>query len=379
MRAVVVGAGVLGASVAYHLACAGARVLVVDAQRDGCATPAGAGIICPWVSGVDDATFFRLYVEGARYYAELIPALSELGEADLGFRRCGALLVSADTRELALFDRELRERQAIMPEMGAVSRLAPHEAQVLFPPLRADLAAVHVAGGARVDGRRLASGLLRAAERCGAIQRTGEAALAIDGERVTGIDLNGDHIAADQVVLSAGAWAPALLRPLGIELAIAPQRGQIIHLRMAGQETREWPVVLPPGAHYLLAFDDQRVVAGATREPAVGFDYRVTAGGAADLLASALEVAPGLASAELIEVRVGFRPIGREQRPLLGRVAGVDGLVIGNGLGAAGLTIGPLAGRLLADVMLGRSPQLDLQPFEPLRRMAGAQSAPALR
>jgi D-amino-acid dehydrogenase len=379
MRAVVVGGGVLGASAAYHLACAGAHVLVVDAQRNGCATAAGAGIICPWASGVDDAAFFRLYVEGARYYAELVPTLAELGEADLGFRRCGALLVSADTRELARFDRQLRERQAIMPEMGAVSRLAPRETQALFPPLRADLASVHVAGGARVDGRRLASSLLRAAERRGAIRRVGEAALAISGEHVAGVRVDGDHIAADQVVLTAGAWAPALLRPLGIELAIVPQRGQIIHLRMAGQETREWPVVLPAGSHYLLAFDDQRVVAGATRELGVGFDYRITAGGATDVLSNALEVAPGLASAELIEMRVGFRPVGRELCPLLGRVAGVDGLVIGNGLGAAGLTIGPLAGRLLAEVTLARSPQLDLQPFEPLRRIDRAQSALALR
>ncbi len=379
MRAVVVGAGVLGASTAYHLACAGADVLVVDAQRDGCATAAGAGIICPWVSGVDDAAFFRLYVEGARYYTELVPALAELGQADLGFRRCGALLVSADLHELALFDRELRERQATMPEMGAVSRLAPRETQALFPVLRSDLAGVHVAGGARVDGRRLASALLRAAERRGAIRRTGAAALAIDGEHVTGVRVDGDHVAADQVVLSAGVWAPALLRPLGIELVIVPQRGQIIHLRVAGQETREWPVVLPTGSHYLLAFDDQRVVAGATRELGLGFDYRVTAGGVADVLANALGVAPGLASAEVLETRVGFRPVGQELRPLLGRVAGVDGLVIGNGLGAAGLTIGPLAGRLLASVTLGRSPRLDLRPFEPLRRIGGAQSAPALR
>jgi D-amino-acid dehydrogenase len=72
--------------------------------------------------------------------------------------------------------------------------------------------------------------------------------------------------------------------------------------------------------------------------------------------------------------------MGVEVRPLLGAARGVAGLVIGNGLGAAGLTIGPFAGRLLADVALGRSPGLDLAPFDPLRvEMSGWDTPAALR
>ena len=66
MRIVIVGAGVLGASAAFHLARSGARVTIIDAQLDGRATAAGAGIICPWVSGVEDEAFYRLYVGGGR-------------------------------------------------------------------------------------------------------------------------------------------------------------------------------------------------------------------------------------------------------------------------------------------------------------------------
>ena len=98
------------------------------------------------------------------------------------------------------------------------------------------------------------------------------------------------------------------------------------------------------------------------------------------MLANALAVAPGLAEAEMIETRIGFRPMGPEVRPLLGTARGVAGLVIGNGLGAAGLTIGPFAGRLLADVALGRAPELDLAPFDPLRvPTPGQYTPPALR
>ncbi len=370
MRAIVIGAGVLGASAAFHLARDGAEVTVIDQARDGRATAAGAGIICPWLSGADDPEFYRLYAAGACYYTELVPALEEQGESDLGFRRAGALAVSADPMELDAIERLLRRRRAETPEMGEVGRLAPRQARGLFPPLRADLAAVHIAGAARVDGRRLAAALLRAAQRNGATVRVGQADLVAAGNRVTGARLGEESIAADVVVVAAGAWAPALLQPFGLELPIRPQRGQIVHLHLPGQQTQAWPIILPPGDHYLLAFDGSRVVAGATRETGAGFDYRVTAAGQAEVLVEALRVAPGLGEATVMETRVGFRPMGPDLRPMLGRGRVVDRLVIGNGLGAAGLTIGPFAGRLLAELALDRQPGLDLAAFDPLRRRA---------
>ena len=126
--------------------------------------------------------------------------------------------------------------------------------------------------------------------------------------------------------------------------------------------------MLPPGSHYLLGFPGSRIVVGATRETGSGFDYRVTAGGQAEVLAEALKIAPGLGTATLVETRVGFRPVGPGFRPFLGWVPEVDGLAIGNGLGAAGLTIGPLAGRLLADLVAGQRGLMDLVPFDPARR-----------
>jgi D-amino-acid dehydrogenase len=374
-----VGAGILGASTGFHLARAGAEVTIVDQAHEGRATAAGAGIICPWVSGADDAAFYRLYVEGARYYGELIAELAELGETDLGFRRVGALVVSNDAGELRAFNDMLRRRRADTPEMGATSLLSPRETRALFPPLRADLAGLHVANGARVDGRRMAAGLLRAVQGLGARAIEGHAELICDGNRVTGVRLRDATVAADCVVVTAGAWAPSLLLPLGVTLPIEPQRGQLVHLHLPGEDTRDWPVVLPPGSHYLLAFDGSRVVAGATRETGVGFDYRVTASGQAEVLAEALHVAPGLATATIIETRVGFRPVGPGVRPLLGPIAGLDGLLIGNGLGAAGLTIGPFGGRLLAHMALGRTLPLDIAAFDPMRTTSADEGTPALR
>ena len=94
-------------------------------------------------------------------------------------------------------------------------------------------------------------------------------------------------------------------------------------------DTSRWPAILPSGmGHYMLGFDDSRVVAGATRETGSGFDYRITTGGLAEVLDEALAVAPGLASGTYLETRIGFTPMGPDIRPLLGTVPGIDGLLL---------------------------------------------------
>ena len=143
MRTIVIGAGILGASTAFHLARAGAEVVVIDAAHEGRASAAGAGIICPWVSGVDDEAFYRLYAGGARYYTELIPALAELGETDLGYANVGAMVVSDDSAELAAFRDMLQRRVVVTPEMGTVSLLSTRGMKMSSPlfPSRVTFAA----------------------------------------------------------------------------------------------------------------------------------------------------------------------------------------------------------------------------------------------
>lgn len=362
----------LGASTAYHLARAGAEVVLVDRADEGRATAAGAGIVCPWGSLVEDPATYALLAAGARYYPELVAALGEDGEADLGYARVGALFVPDDPADLDATERRVRQRAAAAPEAGRIERLSPAAAQALFPPLRADLPGLHVAGGARVNGRLLAAALRSAAARRGARSVEGSAALALDGSRVAGVRVDGRLIEADAVVVAGGAWAPDLLEPAGIRLAVAPQRGQIIHLRRSGTDTARWPTLQPLNSYYLVAFDDARVVIGATRESGTGFDHRLTAGGVAEVLNAGLAVAPGLAGWTLHEIRIGFRPLASDNRPMLGPVPGLDQLLVGNGLGASGLTIGPYAGALLAQAALGQPTAVPLAAYDPLRPAARA-------
>jgi len=365
MRVVVIGAGILGSSVAYHLAKSGIEVEVIDEIHQGKATLAGAGIVCPWATKVTDPEWYALYAAGARYYADLVGGLTERGEKDFGYGRVGALVVSEDRAELEAAEQRIMTRISDAPEAGSVRRVSATEAKRLFPPLREDLDGIYIPGGARVDGRLLAAAMIRAAIAAGAALRQDHVSLELRDGKARAVRSDGSPIDADEIIVTAGAWASQILRPLGLEHPVRPQRGQIVHLRLPGVETRSWPVLLPMTSHYMLAFDDSRVVIGATREDNTGFDYRVTASGQAEVLNAGLAIAPGLAPATIIETRIGFRPAGDGHKPILGRVIGVERLIIGNGLGAAGLTIGPYAGRLLAQICMGEKPDTDTAPYSP--------------
>ncbi|MDP9867707.1 MULTISPECIES: FAD-dependent oxidoreductase [Streptosporangium] len=124
---------------------------------------------------------------------------------------------------------------------------------------------------------------------------------------------------------------------------------------------------------HLLGFPGSRVVLGATVEDA-GFDPRVTVGGLGEVLSAGVELAPGLAGATVVETRVGLRPVTADGLPMIGAVAG--GVVVATGLGAYGLTAGPYAGLLAAELALGLRPSLDVAPYSPGRTpRAGASSA----
>ena len=149
-----------------------------------------------------------------------------------------------------------------------------------------------------------------------------------------------------------------------MRLPVGPQRGQIVHARLPGTDTAPWPVVLADRDPYLVAFPAGRVVLGATREQA-GFQYHATVGGIGSLLAAAAGLAPGLSEAELLETRVGFRPVTSDGRPLLGQLA--DGLIVATGHGPEGLTAGPWSGLAVAQLAMGQPTVTDLTPFDPYR------------
>ncbi|AIQ58604.1 NAD(P)/FAD-dependent oxidoreductase [Paenibacillus borealis] len=364
-KVIVIGAGILGASTAYQLARMGADVLVIDRKDHGQATDAAAGIICPWLSQRRNQAWYRLAKAGARFYPELIRELEQGGETHTGYARVGALSIHTDAGKLDKIEERARLRLADAPEIGEITRLSAEETCERFPLLAGGYASVHISGAARVDGRALRDALLHAAQQQGATRITGDAALQHESGRVTGVTVGAECFPADEVIVCAGAWANPLLQPLGIDFKVSYQKGQIMHLQVSDhQNTGEWPVVIPPSDQYLLAFDRQQIVIGATHENDVeGYNTRVTAGGMQEILNKGLEVAPELADSAFGEVRVGFRPFTPGFLPVIGAVPGWKGLIAANGLGASGLTMGPFIGSQLAKLALGSAPDIDISAY----------------
>ncbi|QAY65769.1 NAD(P)/FAD-dependent oxidoreductase [Paenibacillus protaetiae] len=365
-KLIVIGAGIAGASTAYQLAKLGADVLLVDRKDAGQATDAAAGIICPWISQRRNQAWYRLAKAGAKFYPKLIAALESEGETETGYSQVGALSIHTDAAKIGQIEDRACKRQADAPEIGEITRLDEQQTQKQFPLLADGYASVRISGAARVDGRALRDALIRSAQRNGAKLLQGDAALYAKSGRTAGVTIDGELYEADKVLICAGAWAGQLLQPLGLHFRVSYQKAQIMHLQVhrAAGNTGEWPVVMPPADQYLLAFENQKIVIGATHENDVeGYDTRVTAGGMQEVLEKGLALAPGLADSTFTEVRVGFRPFTPGFLPVIGAVPGWDNLFAVNGLGASGLTMGPYIGSQLAKLALGMELEVDLADY----------------
>ncbi|WP_170160267.1 NAD(P)/FAD-dependent oxidoreductase [Paenibacillus nanensis] len=373
---IVIGAGILGASTAYQLAKMGAKVLIIDRQDQGQATDAAAGIICPWLSQRRNKAWYRLAKAGASFYPGLIEELTKEGETETGYAKVGALSIHEDMAKIAKLEERAQQRKPDAPEIGEITRLDPQETIARFPLLADGHHSVHISGAARVDGRALRDALVRSAQRHGAAFIRGDAEIRYESHRVIGAAAGGEFFKADAVIVCAGAWARQLLQPLGIAFKVGYQKAQIMHVQAADQyETGSWPVVMPPSDQYLLAFEDWRIVIGATHEDDIdGYDTRITAGGMQEILNKGMMAAPGLKNASFREVRVGFRPHTPGYLPVIGQFPGWEGLYSANGLGASGLTTGPFIGCQLAKLALGMEPDFDLNDYDIRNAIEGEEA-----
>ncbi len=145
---------------------------------------------------------------------------------------------------------------------------------------------------------------------------------------------------------------------------LKPQRGQIIHLGLGDTDTSSWPIISAVRGHYMVPWPDGRVVVGATRETGSGFEARTTAAGVLEVLAEALRVAPGLAQAEVREIRVGLRPYTEDHLPVLGHVPSIGNIYLATGHGPTGLQLGPYSGKLIADLVLEKDLDTEIDAYQ---------------
>jgi D-amino-acid dehydrogenase len=363
----VVGAGLVGLSLAYELASLGASVTVIDAGHAGRATDAGAGILSPLTSAEADADLWSFLRQAGLHYPALLARLASDGAAleETGYGRCGILSIGLRESEDEWFAPFAEVVQRRSP--GDVVEITPEEASSLFPPLGPVHRVLHAPASARVDGRGMAAALRQGAAARGVAFVTGAAHGVVAGasgtRHVEAVEVEGhQNVACGAVAVAGGAWTAAVGEWLGVRLPVGPTKGQIVHLGV-GAETGEWPIVQPLLTHYLVPWPGGRVACGGTFEATAGFSVGVTAAGLHELLRECLTVAPGLNGADYLETRVGLRPTSADDRAVVGRLPGWGNAWVATGHGANGLLQGPMSARGLAHLMAGVELPADEAPL----------------
>jgi D-amino-acid dehydrogenase len=393
---IVVGGGIVGAAVAYHLAREGVRTMVADDARAGHATRAGAGIVCPVTATVGDERLAELAFAAGAYYPTLAGWLTEeapsprgtpepLGGDDNGFSLIGMLSVSlgGDGADLVDATAAWADHTAATTPYEAMTgyrRLTPAEVRNLCPLVPEAIGpGIFLKWGARVDGDNFRHSLLRAAKGRGVDVRSTRVQNVEGHLRGASVIADGSPVEAGWVVVCTGAWTNRVL-PDGP--AVHASRGEITHVAGEDLDTASWPLVEFEGTGpYLVPWAGGRFAVGATVEPTDDFDARPTLRGLRWTLDALDRATGGTANGrsgalKFVECRVGFRPMTADGLPVIGPVSGSPRVLVATGHGANGLSWGPFTGRIVADLVAGRPPSIDLAPFSPVRQTAKGTAVP---
>ena len=358
MKVVVVGGGVIGCSIAYHLQKAGASVVLLErGEIGGEASGAAAGMLIAPIEDTENEGFNRLRRASLEMYPTLIEDVQEASGIDVEYKKPGMLRI-ASTPEMAAAMRSLTRQQA------GLEWVEQAELREIEPALTRD-----VLGGAYSDGDAdlnpglWTNALGTAAEKLGADirRRTEITSFGARGSHVHGVRTGTGDIGADAVVLAAGPWTGYLSIGVGTSFRTPPMRGQMIAyrsnlLRHALWGERGYLVPKPRGFLW----------AGATVEDA-GFRKRTTARGIAGLRAMATGYVPALRSAEVASAWAGLRPGSPDGLPVIGRVPGKDNTYVATGHFRNGILLAPITGALVADLALDGRVDERLVPFGPGR------------
>ncbi|MBE1491655.1 NAD(P)/FAD-dependent oxidoreductase [Plantactinospora soyae] len=383
----VVGAGIVGAACAY--ACARRGLSVVVLERAGLvagATGSGEGNLLVSDKPPGPELELALLSNGLwqRWEAEL-----DGRYGDIELERKGGLIVTETPAGLA----GLRATATAQAEAGVVVEpLDPAGVRGYEPAITPQLAGgVFYPQDMQVMPARAAAALLAAARDHGAEVRlrTEVTALRRSGAgRVVGVDTGAGPVAAGHVVNAAGAWAGRLGGSAGAAVPVAPRRGFILVTEpvpplvrhkvysadyldnvASGDATLQTSTVVegtPAGT----------ILIGASRE-LVDFDRRPNPDTVRQLARGAVRLFPVLARVRVMRVYHGFRPFSPDHLPVIGPDPRAPGLVHAHGHEGAGIGLAPATGRLVAQAIVGETPDLDLRPFAPLRFAAAQENARA--
>ena len=364
-KVAIVGAGIVGATAAYYLSKETDIEVTVFDHGHGQATKAAAGIISPWFSKRRNKVWYKMARLGADFYVDLLADIEKSGQKVDFYQRSGVFLLKKDESKLEELYQLALQRRDESPLIGKLAILDQESASKLFPGLKGFERLLYASGGARVDGQLLVSRLLDASQ-VKVVKKEVSLTPLLSGYQI-------DNQMFDQVILSTGAWLGHILEPLGYEVDVRPQKGQLRDYQV-DLEMASYPVVMPEGEWDLIPFPGGKLSLGATHENDMGFDLTVDKNLLQQMAEAANPFYPSLKDAVLSGERVGIRAYTSDFSPFFGQVPNLSGVYTASGLGSSGLTTGPIIGYHLAQMLQGRSGVLDPADYPTERYIKEKQS-----
>ncbi|MSQ47520.1 MAG: glycine oxidase ThiO [Deltaproteobacteria bacterium] len=370
---VVIGGGVIGASIAWYLAEQQQRTVLIEKNVPGQeASAAAAGILAVASGRARNGPLYRLKHASQALYPALVRELEERTGIDIEYQTVGVLdLIRTDADE-----EKYRQLYELRREQGyPATWLSADEVRRLEPSLTREIrGAVHFSGDHHLHNGKLAEAWIKAGEQRGVTVHTGSTVneIRISAGRVTTVRVGDEWISANTVVIAAGSWSREVGEMFGLMIPVEPAKGQMLAIRATNVRH-----VLSWHDHYLVPRKNGDVVVGSTVE-FVGHNKDVTLETIHSLIARSLDLIPALHSAPLSHFWSGLRPFSPTRRPILCRAPGLENVIIATGHHRNGIVLAPMTGKLICELITTGQPSMSLEPFalprEPLPPLPEGES-----
>ncbi|MDN6639171.1 MAG: FAD-binding oxidoreductase [Tetragenococcus sp.] len=339
----VIGGGIIGITLANYLDTAKYDITLFD-DGNNQATKASAGIISPWLSKRRNKRWYRLAKDGAAFLQKLVIDMNLSNDI---YAKNGTIILRKEALESLATLAEQRKKDA--PEIGEIKQLSAQETADKLPLLTPQ-ESLYISGGARLDGLGYLEHMKKLAVQK-QINFISEKATLKKEDSYWQISTPKQQISADYVILTAGPSCKTLLEPLGYEVDLRPQKGQLVVFKTTQTQSKQWPVAMLDNEADLIPANNGQIIVGSTHEDEAQWDIQPTNAAFEQLTANSKDF---LQSSEKLlknsfEYRVGTRAYTSDFAPFFGSLVDDPSLLVASGLGSSGLTTGPYIGYLLAN------------------------------
>ncbi len=370
---VVVGGGVIGTSIAFHLAEAGVPDVVLLERGE-----LGAGSTCKAAGGVRAQFSDRINIELGARSLEAFGRFPERPGQEIDLHTVGYLFLLSTEEQVSGFARDV----ALQNELGISSRMIdPAEAKRLSPLIETDgvLAAAYSPDDGHCTPESVVLGYASAARRHGAILITGVpvTGLRSAGDEIRTVVTDRGSIEAGTVICAAGAWSRALGEMAGVELPVTPLRRQVMFTEAIPDLDPVVPFTVDFATSFYFHREGRGLLLGMSdpeQEP--GFHLQYSQDWLPRLGAVMATRAPRLLDVGLSDGWAGLYEVTPDHNALIGRAATPSNLLYATGFSGHGFLQAPAVGEIVRDLHLGRTPFVDVTPLAVERFAGGAAGRP---